>query len=213
MNAPHQHGGFQKQRGLQLPGKVRRLQEISPLDQRVETSVLGSLAWSWPCLLCVGKLLDLSAAADATSTLAINGQRRHKCTHALTYLWPAQLEQATTCLHVACLKTAELTLSKWRVPCVPAHTQHKSRPPDQSPSLFASPALCLQATQPSLRLYSTTEAQHACRACTDTAQRTLWIKATHSDPCWYPSAKCVSSKSMAGPNTSADMLGGILLGV
>ena len=67
------------------------------------------------------------------------------------------LEQTTNCLHAAWLcKIAGFTHSKWQRICVPAHTQHRSRPPDQSPSPFASPALGLQSPQLSFHLYSNT---------------------------------------------------------
>ncbi len=101
----------------------------------------GSLCCSWrhicPC--------KQSAAQASVHAFTFDS-------HGLHYL-----EQPTTCLHAAWLcKTAGFTLSDWHADCLPAHTQHRSRPPDQSPSLFASPALCLQLPQLSFHLYSKT---------------------------------------------------------
>lgn len=101
----------------------------------------GSLCCSWrhicPCKQC--------AAQASVHAFTVNSHGLH------------DLEQPTTCLHAAWLcKTAGFTLSEWHACCLPAHNQHRSRPPDQCPSLFASQALCLHPPQLSFHLYSKT---------------------------------------------------------
>ncbi len=99
----------------------------------------GSLCCSWrhicPCKQCAAQASVLHPD--------------HVCIVMVCMTW----EQPTTCLHAVWLcKTVGFTISY----CAPAHSQHRSQPPDQSPSLFASPALCLQLPQLSFHLYSKT---------------------------------------------------------
>ena len=147
--------------------------------------MLGSLTWSCPCLLCVGKLLDLFAAAGATSAHASNVQRRPQCMHSLSTVmvcttW-SSLQPACT-QHGSARQLDSHSQSGM-------HIAYLHTPSIEADLLTNLPAF-LQAqlsafNHPSFLSISTAklQSQHAFRSCTETAGRTPWSEATHSNPC------------------------------